>query len=111
MADRLTSRTLVSALVRRASQEGGFAAIVRRGDEVAGSILLICLEKGTDCGLFERMSDFEGGYRLVRCGPENGGLSAESAQYLERRVRSDPDIWIVELDIAEPERFAAEIIC
>lgn len=108
MADRLTSRMLASALVRRAGQEGGFAVVMRKGDEVAGTILLICLEKGVEFGLFERMPDYEGGYRLMRCGPAD---PEERPQYLERRVRSDPDIWLIELDIPEAERFAAEIIC
>src|SRR3546814_6753613 len=57
MSDRLTSRLLTSALIRRAGQEGGFATILRKGDGVAGTILLLCLEKGTEPGLFERMSD------------------------------------------------------
>lgn len=111
MADRLTSQMLASALVRRAGQEGGFATVVRRGDEVAGTILLNCLEKGADCGLCERMPDYEGGYRLAHCGPAPGAPPEEAALYLERRVRSDPDIWIIELDIPDAERFAAEIIC
>lgn len=111
MADRLTSRMLASALVRRAGQEGGFATVMRKGDEVAGTILLICLEKGVESGFFERMPDYERGYRLMRCGPAPDAEPEERTQYLERRVRSDPDIWLIELDIPEAERFAAEIIC
>lgn len=111
MSDRLTSRMLASALVRRAGQQGGFATVMRKGDEVAGAILLLCLEKGVDFGLFERVPDYEGGYRLMRCGPEVGASPDKTSQYLDRRVKSDPDIWIIELDIAEAERFAAETIC
>ena len=33
------------------------------------------------------------------------------ATYVARRRRSDPDLWIIELDIPEAERFAAETIC
>ena len=111
MGERLTSRMLASALVRRAGQDGGFATIMRKGDEVAGTILLLCLEKGEALGLFERMPDYEGGYHLVRCGPDREAFSADSPQYMERRVKSDPEIWIIELDIPQAERFAAEIIC
>lgn len=111
MADRLTSRMLTSALVRRAANEGGFAVVMRKGDEVAGSILLICLEKGQETGLFERIPDFAGGYRLAPCGPKKDDGPGGVAQYIERRVKSDPDIWVIELDIPEAERFAAEIIC
>jgi hypothetical protein len=30
------------------------------------------------------------------------------ADFLERRVKFDSDSWIIELDIAQPERFIAE---
>jgi hypothetical protein len=36
---------------------------------------------------------------------------AEIDQYIERRRRADPDIWIVELDVAEGQRLAAELLC
>ena len=36
--------------------------------------------------------------------------SAELADFLARRARFDEDSWIVELDIAAPERFIAETI-
>ncbi|WP_338331127.1 DUF1491 family protein [Rhizorhapis sp. SPR117] len=111
MSDRLTSRMLASALIRRAGQEGGFATIVRKGDEVAGTILLICLERGIETGLFERIPDYAGGYRLVPCGPTGSESQTERTQYIERRTKSDPDIWLIELNIPQPERFAAETIC
>lgn len=111
MSERLASHMLVNALVRRADASGGFATVLRKGDSTSGTIVLQCLEKGRDCGLFERIPDFSGGYRLAACGP---GFEADSQQisaYLERRFRSDPDLWLVELDIADAERFAAETIC
>jgi hypothetical protein len=111
MADRLASHMLVGALVRRAEQEGGFAIIIHRGDDGSGVILVQCLEKGRETGLFERIPDFDGGYRLIACGPDAGADGVEKAAYVERRIRADPDLWIVELDILEAERFAAETIC
>jgi hypothetical protein len=30
------------------------------------------------------------------------------AEFLERRVKFDSDSWLIELDIAQPERFIAE---
>ena len=34
--------------------------------------------------------------------------SDELRAFLAKRMRFDPDLWIVELDIADPERFIAE---
>lgn len=112
MADaRLTSAMLAGALIRRSQSQGGFAMVLVKGDPVSGVILIQALEKGQEIGLFERLSDYVGGYRLVACGPTaESGADAMTA-YIERRRRSDPDLWVIELDIADAERFAAETIC
>lgn len=109
-ADRLTSAMLVGVLVRRAAAAGGFATVLVKGDATSGVILLQALEKGQELGLFERVSDFAGGYQLMRCGPAPEEGSQALSQYIERRRRSDPDLWVIELDIADAERFAAETI-
>ena len=110
-ADRLTSAMLIGVLVRRAAAAGGFATVLVKGDEISGVILIEAAEKGQFAGLFERVSDFAGGYRMERCGPAAEEGTDSLNQYLERRRRSDPDLWVIELDIADAERFAAETIC
>jgi hypothetical protein len=102
---------LAGALIRRVEKAGGFAAVLHRGDAISGVILVQCLEKGEKTGLFERAPDFSGGYRLVHCGPSVDAESDVADQYMARRLRSDPDLWLIELDIADAERFAAETIC
>ena len=111
MDDRLASHMLVGVLIRRVQAAGGFAMVLKKGDSTRGTILVQCVEKGQETGLFERVPDYAGGYQLVPCGPKSGGDGQEKAQYLERRRRSDPDLWLIELDIADAERFAAETIC
>ena len=111
MTERLASHMLASALIKRAGQAGGFAMILNKGDAVSGVILVQCLERGEKTGLFERVPDYEGGYRLLPCGPGNDSDPDAANQYMARRLRSDPDLWLIELDIADAERFAAETIC
>ncbi|WP_174525628.1 DUF1491 family protein [Sphingobium abikonense] len=108
---RLTSAMLVGALRRRVAEAGGFATILVKGDEISGVILVQALDRGQDIGLFERVPNLDGGYALMRCGPAPGDDPDALATYIERRRRSDPDLWVVELDVAEAERFAAETIC
>lgn len=110
-AERLTSAMLAGALIRRAASSGGFAMVLVKGDEISGVILVQLLEKGRELGLFERVSDFGGGYQLLRCGPDPEEGTEALTQYLARRRRSDPDLWVIELDIADAERFTAETIC
>jgi hypothetical protein len=108
MTARLATHMLVGMLIRRVESGGGFAAVLHRGDPISGSILLQCLEKGKETGLFERVPDFEGGYRLTPCGPGPDAEPGVAAQYIERRRQSDPDLWLIELDIADAERLAVE---
>jgi hypothetical protein len=108
---RLTSEVLVGALRRRVNDSGGFATVLAKGDAISGVILVQALEKGAYQGLFERISNHEGGGALMRCGPSSEDGPEALDQYLARRRRSDPDLWIIELDIPDAERFAAETIC
>jgi hypothetical protein len=110
MTARLTSRMLVTALLRRVQAEGGNAAVLAKGDENAGGIVLICAEKGRITALLERMPDFRDGYRWTATGPQDLEKKAKIDEYLDRRRARDPDLWLVELDIASAERFAAETI-
>lgn len=110
MDSRLTSALLVSSLVRRAHQQGGFAAILLKGDETAGSILLLGREKGRLLGLWERVPSLKGGYEWSPCGPQDVENQDEFDNYISRRRAQDPDFWLIELDIPDPARFAAESV-
>jgi hypothetical protein len=105
MTARLTSAMLVSALIRRVGAEGGNAAVLAKGDATAGSILLICVEKGVVQSVRERVLDRTGAYVWTAVGPAEPD---ERTAYLERRRARDSDLWLVELDVANAERFAAE---
>ena len=108
---RLDTQTLVSALIRRVTGAGGFAAVLEKGDAMGGVILVQLLERGRFGTLLERMTDLDGHQTMVPCGPQNPVQDTEIPDYISRRKRSDPDLWLVELDIAEGERFAAETLC
>lgn len=105
---RLTSAMLVSALVRRASQAGGSAMVLARGDATAGAILLLTMEKGGNPRFFERGIGPDGAPALIVSGPAELADEAAASAYWQRRRARDSDLWVVELDIAEAERFAAE---
>lgn len=108
MTVRLTSRMTVDALFRRVRAAGGFATVLARGDEQAGAIILVCADRGRPTALLERTMDRDGLYRWTRCGPDGGESTGDRDVYLARRRARDPDLWLVELDIADAERFAAE---
>jgi hypothetical protein len=108
MTPRLTSRMTIDALFRRVRAEGGFATVIARGDETAGAILLLCRARGGVTSLQERTADHNGEYRWTPCGPQDAGADSERDSYIQRRRAREPDLWLIELDIPDPERFIAE---
>ena len=107
MNARLPTHLLVAALLRRVNDAGGIAVIRARGDADAGAILVV-LER--DERIVERAIGMDGGDMLVRSGPAAGSGESLDDYWARRRAR-DPDLWIVALDVADGERFAAETIC
>ena len=109
MSVRIASEVLVSALLHMAERDGGFGTVIARGDASAGAILILLAERGRPVGVLERLLQPNGAYSWDS--PLKGGQNEDELnKFLERRRRFDPDSWVVELDIASAERFAAEII-
>src|SRR5262245_52835401 len=105
---RLPPRLEVPALVRRAEIQGGFATVLHKGDPEGGALLLLVSSRGRHIAGLERILGLGGGYEWRATGPGDSAESAEVAAFLAKRRQFDPDLWVVELDIAEPERFIAE---
>jgi hypothetical protein len=105
---RLASAVLATALLRRAEAEGGFGTVIAKGDPMAGAIAVILAEKGRRACFLERLLQPDGSYAWDDSG-RSGESDADFQALLARRRRSDPDLWILELDIACAERFAAEM--
>jgi hypothetical protein len=82
--------------------------VLRRGDDGAGAVIIQAAEKGRFSGLWERFPDAREGRKWQRVGPQRIDNIEESAAYLERRSRADRDLWLIELDIANVERFIAD---
>jgi hypothetical protein len=109
MIPRLASSVLVGAMLRRAEGEGGFGAVLAKGDATAGSILVVLLEKGGNPRIFERVLQPDGGYSWTEAATHRAGNAEEVPDFIARRRRFDPDLWVLELDIPSPERFADEM--
>ena len=102
---RLPTHLTVGALLRRVNDAGGIAMVRARGDAQGGAILLLIETRSGPVLVLERTIGFDGTVSLTDSTPADG---AES--YWRRRRARDPDLWVVELDIPEAERFAAETI-
>jgi hypothetical protein len=106
--DRLPAHLEAAGLVRRAEAAGGFAMVLRKGDADRGALLLVLTSRGQHAAILERILGLDGSYRWQRVGPPESASSMEISEFLAKRTRFDEDSWVIELDIAEPERFIAE---
>lgn len=104
MSARLPTHLAVGALLRRVNDAGGMAVVRARGDADAGAILVL-LER--EARLIERGLGPDGRDSLIAATPRPDEAPDE---YWQRRRLRDPDLWVVALDIAGAERFAAETI-
>lgn len=103
-AARLPTQVLVSALLRRVNDAGGFGAVLAKGDAQAGAVLVVAVENGTS-QLLERGLGPDGRPALIDSTPTD-----DLAGYWQRRRQRDPDLWVIELDIADSSRLAVEVL-
>ncbi|MFC4253856.1 DUF1491 family protein [Altererythrobacter xixiisoli] len=105
MDTRLPAHIEAGGLLRAVESAGGFASVIARGERDAGTLLVICCEKGRDARLYERMPQADGtrSWSVIRV--QDYENPREFWDYCSRRQLQDPDVWIVELDIANAERF------
>ncbi len=108
MSDRLPAHLEASGLVRQAEAEGGFGTIVKRGDADRGALILIVTRRGEHHAFLERALGPDGFYRWQQVGPAADADPSQLADWSQKRVRFDEDLWLIELDIPDPERFIAE---
>jgi len=109
MQPRLASHVLVGGLLRLAESEGGFAAVLTKGDREAGSITVILAERGRKLRILERLLQRDGAYLWQEISSQAVENEEELDKFLARRRKFDPDMWVIELDVASAERFAAEM--
>lgn len=87
----------VSMAIRLSDMAGRSAAVLRKGDPDAGGIL--CVLRGPE-GLMvlSQVRDAEGRQAWLR-GTGGAPVPQDAADaYVERQVKRDPDLWVVEFD-------------
>ncbi|MFM5929635.1 MAG: DUF1491 family protein [Novosphingobium sp.] len=102
---RLPAHVEISALIRRVEAVGGFATVLAKGERDGGTIMIVSCEKGGNFRAWERMPQADGRRVWTAIKGENPDDPGAFTTFIERRRSQDRDLWIVELDVAEPERF------
>jgi len=105
MSARLPTHLIVNALIRRVNAEGGFATVITRGEPDAGTLMIVTVDGPYESRAYERMPQADGTRRWAVSRSQTVENAQEFSEYLSRRSAQDPDLWIVELDIPNAERF------
>ena len=105
MDPRLPAHLEVSGLLRTVEAAGGFAMVLNKGEREAGTIVVVCTENGANRRIFERMPSPHGVRKWALVQTEDIENKPKFDDYLARRQMQDRDLWIIELDIADGERF------
>ncbi len=105
MDTRLPAHLEVSGLLRAVEAAGGFAMVLGKGEREAGTIVVVCAENGANRRIFERMPSPDGVRKWALVQIEDIENKPKFDDYLARRQTQDRDLWIIELDIADGERF------
>lgn len=108
MTARLPARLEADSLIRRAEAANGFAMVLGKGDPDRGQIILIVQQRGLPVSLLERalLPNGDYGWQASKTIIEKG--ADELAQWIAKRRKFDPDLWLIELDVPDAERFIAE---
>ena len=105
MEPRLPAHLEVSALIRQVEAAGGFAMVLSKGERDAGTILVVLTQNGGNSRAYERMPQADGSRQWCQTFTQDPEKPWEFSEILTRWASRDPDLWIVELDIANGERF------
>jgi hypothetical protein len=102
----ISSDVWVAALIRRTELAGAFATLSRKGDARAGAVLVKTLDRRSGaCRLY---AGAQRGEERIWMQPLASILEDEIDDYVDRAVRIDPDVWVVEIEDANGRRFLTE---
>tara|TARA_Y100001001_G_scaffold162992_1_gene190926 strand:+ start:142 stop:477 length:336 start_codon:yes stop_codon:yes gene_type:complete len=104
---RLPAHVEVSGLIRAVESAGGFAMVLQKGERDAGTILVLTTQNGRNTRLWERMPQLDGSRKFSCTREQDDENPREIDEYVVKRRLSDPDCWVIELDIENAERFVA----
>ena len=103
----LSTDIWVGALIRRAELAGAFGVVARKGDPRAGAVLVKALNRTTGAArLYAEATRMDG--ERVWMQPAPSGQEPDLDRYIERALRIDPDLWVVEIDDKEGRHFLTE---
>lgn len=97
----------MAALIRRAEIGGAFGTVARKGDARAGTVIVKVFDTSDRRARLYSEAFGPDGERLWMQ-PVESEFESELDAYLERQVKYDPDLWIVEIEDRQGRHFITE---
>lgn len=97
---RLKAQMIVQSAIRRASMRGIAATVAHRGDTDAGAVYVkVNRGPGIGCTVLAPTRDYEREITFWRLATGDDPVpEADADAYIERQRRTDPDIWVLEIE-------------
>ncbi len=94
----VTTSFRVSAFIRLCNMSGEAAYVLKRGDETAGAVLVKHMRSDGTAAVYARRYGMDGGIVWERATGDMPVPVAQADDYIGRRVKSDSDLWVIEVD-------------
>lgn len=98
MSPRLQSKIWISAYIRQCTVKTVPAAVVAKGDETAGAILLRVNRLDGTSRVFGVVYGPDGERRWETVTAEDPCADETADAYIDRSRQRDPDLWVVEIE-------------
>ena len=83
--------------------------VLHKGERDAGTLLIVATFRQSGARLYERMPSLDGARKFEITKHQDTQNPSEFDEYLARRSAQDPDIWVLEVDVADPEPLIASL--
>jgi hypothetical protein len=94
---RVKAGIWVSMALRLGNSAGRYGAVLRKGDPDSGGVLVV-LRGARGVSVLSQMRTAEGEAAWLRATGPDPVEQAQADAYVERQVRFDPDLWVLEFE-------------
>ena len=100
---RLPSHVWIMAAVRGCHRDGHPAFVVRKGERTTGLAIVKVNRLDGTAAVYVQQRDLDGVLGWQPIFPNGPADDAEAEAYIERSIKRDPDLWIIEVERADGE--------
>ena len=93
----------IQSLIRRCDLAAVSAAVVARGDDDAGAIMLKFSSRESGCSVLAQVRGPEGELVWMRATGPIPVAEADADAYIARQRQRDPDLWVAEIESGSAE--------